>query len=122
MNTIKFHRGGGPVSVKISAGYAQPGAYTLIVWEANSNAIVLQKKGNFINAEDDVYFLPTPVDVNQGRIVDCLVTVVITPPIRDYAISLELNQDGKKLHDERVAGQTDDPHLSARLFVKLEGE
>jgi len=122
IKVIKFKKSGGPIIAEISCGYAQPGAYTLYLWEANENKIVMKKKGNFINSDDDSYELPNPNEHNNGRILDCLSTVVITPPIKDYNVELKVSQDGNILGSEAASGQSDSPSITVRLFVQLEAE
>lgn len=122
MKTVKFKKDGGPIVAEIKCGYAQPGAYTLLLWEANVNQVVMKKKGNYLNPDDDSYELPIPNEQNHGRILDCLTTVVITPPIKDYQVDLEISQDGKILGVETASGQSDAITVLVELFVKLEAE
>lgn len=122
MKIVKFKKDGGPIFAEVTCGYAQPGAYTLLLWEADENTIVMEKKGNFINADDDSYELPGPNEDNDGRILDCLSTVVITPPIKDYKIDLKVSQDNEALGKETASGQSDLPTVSVELFIKLEAK
>jgi hypothetical protein len=122
MKTVKFKNNGGPIVAEIKCGYAQPGAYALLLWEANVNKIVMERKGNFINPDDDSYKLPSPNADNDGRIVDGLVTIVITPPIKDYRVDLKISQDGNVLGVETAPGQSDAGTVILELFVKLESE
>jgi hypothetical protein len=122
MKTVRFKKNGGPIVADIKCGYAQPGAYTLLLWEANVNQVVMEKKGNFLNPDDDSYELPLPNELNHGRLLDCLTTVVITPPIKDYQIDLKISQDGKILGVETGSGRSDAITVLVELFVKLEAE
>lgn len=122
MKMIKFKESGGPIVAEITCGHAQPGAYALLLWEANENKIVMEKKGNFINSDDDSYELPSPNGDNDGRILDCLCTVVITPPIKDYKVELKITQDNKFLESEIASGQSDSHTIFVELFVKLVAE
>jgi len=119
MKIVKFNKSGGPIIAEVTCGHAQPGAYTLLLWEADKNKIVMEKKGNFINPDDDSYKLPVPNEGNNGRIIDCLSTVVITPPIQDYQIGLQITQDGKVLEEEIASGRSDQYTISVEMFVKL---
>ena len=87
MQTIQFAKEGGPVVADVTCGQAQEGSYNLLLWEADRNLIVKQYPGNFMNPDDDSYDLPTPNQANDGRILECLTTVVVTPPIKKYAVS-----------------------------------
>jgi hypothetical protein len=119
MKIVKFNKSGGPIKAKVTCGHAQPGAYTLLLWEADKNRIVMEKKGNFINPDDDSYKLPIPNKGNNGRIIDCLSTVVITPPIQDYKIGLQITQDDKVLEEEIVSGRSEQLTISVEMFLKL---
>ncbi|HEY6155915.1 MAG TPA: hypothetical protein VIV88_00600 [Gemmatimonadales bacterium] len=119
MQTIQFATDGGPVVVEVTCGHAQEGSYKLRLWEAGKNVIVKEYPGNFLNPDDDSYELPTPNQVNDGRIVECMTTVVITPPIKKYAVSLTLSQDGKQLGVVKAAGETDQPSETVDLFAQL---
>jgi hypothetical protein len=122
MTVVIFKKDGGPIVAEVKCGYAQPGAYKLFLWEANVNKVVMRKEGNFINPDDDSYQLPTPNQDNDARIVDCLATIVITPPIKDYQVDLRISQDGNDLGVVTASGQSDASTVIVELFVKLELE
>jgi hypothetical protein len=119
MQTATFNPNGGPLVADIRCGFAQPGAYTLLVWESNANVVVMEKRGNFINADDDAYELPTPVAQNDGRLAECIATVVITPPIKDYTVSLVISQDGREIAADTATGQASGGAVPVDLFVNL---
>ena len=119
MQTIQFAKEGGPVVAEVTCGQAQEGSYNLLLWEADRNLIVKQYPGNFMNPDDDSYDLPTPNQANDGRILECLTTVVVTPPIKKYAVSLTLSQDGRRLGVVKAAGETDQPSQTVDLFAQL---
>ena len=119
MQTIQFAKEGGPVVAEVTCGQAQEGSYSLLLWEADRNLIVKQYPGNFMNPDDDSYDLPTPNQANDGRILECLTTVVVTPPIKKYAVSLTLSQDGRRLGVVKAAGETDQPSQTVDLFAQL---
>ncbi len=119
MNVVVFDPDGGPVLAGVTSGFAQLGSYTILLWEAHVNKIVLQKKGNFINPDDDTYKLPRPNRVNIDRIVECLTTLAITPPIEEYRVRLSIFQDGKEIGFDEVSGKTTDPSVTLDQFVQL---
>jgi len=119
VQTIQFAKEGGPVVAEVTCGQAQEGSYNLLLWEADRNLIVKQYPGNFMNPDDDSYDLPTPNQANDGRILECLTTVVVTPPIKKYAVSLTLSQDGRRLGVVKAAGETDQPSQTVDLFAQL---
>lgn len=120
---IKFKRTGGPVIAEITCGYAQPGSYTLLLWEANENKIVMEKRGNFINPDDDAYALPTPNSENDGRIIECIATVVIIPGIKKYNVELKLYQGGRELKPQIAdSNESNSPSVTVDLFARLKLE
>ncbi|HCV43786.1 MAG TPA: hypothetical protein DGH68_09910 [Bacteroidetes bacterium] len=120
MKIVEFKKTGGVVRAQISSGYAQQGSYALLLWEVNQNKLVpgFPKYGNFINTDDDIYDLLTNAQ-NDGRIVECITTVTLTPPIKSYDIDLEIWQDNKRIGFETSAGQSDAPSVTVDLFVQL---
>ncbi|MEO8448435.1 MAG: hypothetical protein ABI647_01520 [Gemmatimonadota bacterium] len=102
--TARFDPAGGPLSAQVSSGFAQPGSYTLFLWELNENTIVMEKAGNFLNSDDDEYQLPGTNAQQDGRYAQALVTVAITPPELHYAVALSVIQDGKTLATDLKSG------------------
>ena len=119
MNHASFNENGRPVVAEIRSGFAQPGSYTLLLWEAGANVVVMRKDGNFINSADDAYPLPTPNQHNDGRIVQGVATLVITPPISDYNVDLIISQDGNVLGGDTASGSNASGAVQVTLFVEL---
>lgn len=117
----RFDPNGGPVRARVSSGFAQPGAYELLLWEAGKNEVVMEERGNFLNAEDDEYPLPLPNAKHHGRHAQVLVTVAITPPVLTYAVALTVSQDGNALATDLKSGtgQAGDA-ITRTLWVRLE--
>ena len=122
MTEVIFRKDGGPIVAEVKCGYAQAGAYNLLLWEADINKVVMRQEGNFINPDDDSYQLPTPNEDNDGRIVDCLATINLTPPIKDYQVDLKIYQDDKELGVDRASGQSDATTVTVRLFKTLKSD
>ena len=122
MEIIRFRKGGEPVMVEVTCGHAQEGAYALLLWEREENKVVMEQRGNFINTDDDAYELPKPNTRNAGRLVECLCSVVITPPIDKYAVFLKFTQDGKRLGVVSASGESTQPAVMVDLFARLEIE
>ena len=118
---IKFKKSGQPLYARISSGYAQPGSYTYRLWEANENVKIDEKDGNFINPSDDIYPLPIPNDINDGRVVQFFVVLTITPPINDYSIKLEILQ-GQQVIGEEVCSGKGEKFIPINLFVILKAQ
>lgn len=119
MNTATFNVTGGPVVAEVRSGFAQPGSYVLLLWEADANVVVSENPGNFINTADDAYPLPTPNQHNHRRIAECVSTVVITPPINDYQVDLIISQDGQVIGGDSASGTNASGAVTVDLFVQL---
>jgi hypothetical protein len=122
METAKFKKNSGVISVEIKSGFAQPGSYSILLWEANTNQVLHKYEGNFINTDDDKFELPLPVADNDGRIIDAGVTFKITPPVSDYFAEIIVIQDGNKIGGDQEQGKTDDQTKSLKLLVQLQQE
>ncbi len=120
MKIVSFKTSGGPIIAEIICGEAQTGSYTLMLWEANVNQIVMEKKGNFINPDDDSYELPTPNSENNERILDCLCIIAIVPPIKKYYVELKVSQDNQFLGSEKASGESDSSTVAVELFIQLQ--
>jgi hypothetical protein len=114
-----FDPAGGVLTATITSGQAQPGSYELLLWEANSNTILMDERGNFLNDDDDTFELPLPTTANDGRLVECIATAVITPPITNYALRLSIKQDGVEIGCDLAADKATTPTVTADLFVTL---
>ena len=119
METAKFKKDGGAIFADVKAGFAQPGSYSIFLWEANTNQVVEKYEGNFINTDDDKFKLPQPISDNNNRIVDVGVTFKITPPIKDYFAEVIITQDGNKIGGDQQQGTTDEQTKSLKLLVQL---
>lgn len=119
MQSITFNENGGPITVTLSAGQAQPGSYVFRLWEANTNQIVLQKQGNFLNDADDSYELPTPNSANDGRLIQGILTVAPLPPNDNYSGAITVVQDGKTLGEIPISGSSDQPSVILNLYATL---
>jgi hypothetical protein len=81
--------------------------------------VLMDERGNFLNTDDDTYELLLPNDQNHERIVECLATAVITPPITNYALRLSIQQDGAEIGFDELADKATTPTVTADLFVLL---
>ena len=121
MTTAEFDPAGGPPVVEVRAGHAQPGSYTLLLWAAERNEVVFSARGNFINTDDDAWPLPGAVAEHDLRLVECIATVVVTPPLDQYEVGMVVVQDGHELAAVVQSGER--PPVGAvtvDLFVRLE--
>ncbi|GIV59454.1 MAG: hypothetical protein KatS3mg043_0543 [Rhodothermaceae bacterium] len=130
MDHIPFDPDGGVLFAEVLSGFAQPGSYEFRLWEADTavlrgqNVLVMRRHGNFINADDDAYALPTPSARNHRRIVQAIVTLAPLPPERRYRGTLRILQDGRVLGEVSVpadpeGGTTTEPTVTLNLFARL---
>ena len=117
MKEIRFDPTGGRLSAEVTCGQAQEGAYELRLWAAEDNTMILQEHGNFLNPADDEYPLPQPARVNDRRIVQALVVVVLTPPIDQYSVALIVKQDGRELDRVSLDGRSDESSVALNVFL-----
>lgn len=120
MKTVSFDAGGGPLVAEVRSGFAQPGSYTILLWEADANLVVMRRDGNYINTADDAYPLPMPNPHNHGRIVECISTVVVTEPVTDYRIDLLILQDGQVIGGDSASGSNASGAVTVDIFVQLQ--
>ena len=121
LHEIRFNRNGGPVTVEITFGYVQVGAYALVLWDKKGRG--KRKLGEGINTDQapDIYPLPRPNGENDGSILDCLATILGGNPGPDehYRVDMIVYQDGAECgrrSDEGILGAQ--PH-STRLAARL---
>jgi hypothetical protein len=70
METVLFDKNGEPLKVqfKVKNGVLAA-AYYIKLAEKNSNNAVAVYEGDNQNPEDDVFYLPNPVNANEGRLL-----------------------------------------------------
>jgi hypothetical protein len=95
------------------------GSYTLFVWEAGENTIVMERRGNFVNVDDDVYELPLPNEANDGRLVECIATV-LGHANETATVSLMITLGNEVLAGDVAELDGGPPAKTADLFVALE--
>ncbi len=119
MKEIRFDPTGGRLSAEVTCGQAQEGAYELRLWAAEDNTMILQEHGNFLNPADDEYPLPQPARVNDRRIVQAIIVVVLTPPIDQYSVALIVKQDARELDRVSLDGRSDESSVALNVFCRL---
>jgi hypothetical protein len=72
MEKVQFDPDGSVLKIDIEYLGAVTASYVYTLWSATSNGIVSEKQGNNQNPQDDVYFLPQPVEQNINRIIQVL--------------------------------------------------
>lgn len=119
METARFNAAGGPIRIEITSGFAQPGTYQVFIWEANRNSNSQLGQGNFISSEDDVFQLSAS-PAQDGRILHCIATVNPLGDGGQFAVTMDVEQDGARLASDTVAGQASLPTVTLQIFIQLE--
>lgn len=74
MKTIEFINSALPLKVQFTVeNGVLAAAYTLRLSDKNSNKPIAVWEGDNINPEDDIYTLPTPPALNDGRLIRLVV-------------------------------------------------
>jgi hypothetical protein len=121
MKTIQFTQGGGILSVSLKfSGFIEAG-YALKLSEKNSNQAVNRFDGDNLDNKADSYFLPTPAEENDGRILRLTTVFVgLNPGLHpNYGIDLEIYQNNVLLGVESDTGPQTGATQNSLLFVKL---
>jgi hypothetical protein len=121
LNKIPIKATGGTVTVEIAFGFAQVGAYTLLLWNKTGNTNKRLGQGVNTDSIPDVYELPKPTKSNIGKLLDCLATVIAPKPRpgERYRVDMIVWQDGKECGREFDEGPLNRKSISTRLAVEL---
>ena len=123
IKVIRFDPDGKPLSISIEFPTKQVVSYTLTLFEAKTNSVVVRETGNNCNPEDDIYRLPTPTSVNKGRFLQLDATFVDPgaaqgAPCKAIAKVLQGNMEIGTLE---VSGAMSGNSFSGTDFAKLVG-
>ena len=125
MKVVKFSTTGGRVSAAVKVAAKRDGSYELRLWEKETNAQVGGSpwSGTFVNNDDDDYSLPRPNVENDGRILQCVVTLSLPPDVRSAAVSLVLTQDGEEIGREAkdIPEGVEDHQMSLWVLLRKGG-
>jgi hypothetical protein len=96
--TLHFDPAGATLSVRMTAGQAAAGHYTLTLLEHDGFTVV-KDFGivKFGSPGSNTHALPSPASANDGRILQAVTSVGIMDSGRNYAVFLDLMQSGKKI-------------------------
>ncbi len=125
MKVVKFSTTGGRVSAAVKVAAKRDGSYELRLWEKETNAQVGGSpwSGTFVNNDDDDYSLPRPNIENDGRILQCIVTLSLPADVRSAAVSLILTQDGEEIGREAkdIPEGVEDHQMSLWVLLRKGG-
>ncbi len=121
MKTVRFSTGGGRISASVKVSAKRTGSYELRLWERETNAFVGGSPwhGNSLNNDTDDWPLPRPNADNDGRMLQCLMTLSLPPDVSSATVSVVLTQDGEEIGREAkdIPEGIEDHQLS--LWVQL---
>jgi hypothetical protein len=102
MKVVKFSTTGGRIMASVKVAAKREGSYELKLWEKETNAFVGGSPwhGTFLNNDTDDFPLPRPNIENDGRMLQCIITLSLPPDLRSAAVSLVLMQDGEEIGRE----------------------
>ena len=122
MKTVRFSTSGGRISASVKVSAKREGSYELRLWERETNAFVGGSPwhGNFINNDTDDHLLPRPNADDDGRMLQCLVTLSLPPEVRTATVSLVLMQDGEEIGREAkdIPEGAEDHQLSLWVLLR----
>jgi hypothetical protein len=120
MQVARYKKTGGNIVASIRCQPARDGSYTLFLWAANSNKIVREWNGNFINTDDDAYKLPKPNARHNGRLLECMAVVAVPAGAAATVVELSVTQDDKVLASDNRLIPPNSPGGLADIFIQLE--
>lgn len=124
MKEVLFDGNGPGLRICISFGFAQIGSYRLRVWNATDNGVALDKSGNNQNPADDCHDLELPALVNNGRLVQCELSIVSPDPQPgdQYSATLTFSQGTKKIDDIHESGPMNGNRVTPEFWATLKAK
>lgn len=122
MEVINFKKSGDPLRVKfVVKNGVLAVAYWIKLSEKNSNNAVATYDGDNQNTEDDSYYLPTPVDDNDERLLRLSADFygLDLELSKKYSMGLEIYQGDNLLKFVEKTGDLGADAQSILLFVQL---
>jgi hypothetical protein len=116
---VKFKNDGEPLFVEVVVQSPQVAVYTLWLWEAKSNSIVMEKRGNNDNPEDDRYQLPTPCARNNGRLLECSITLIDPKGSGEFNVGMKISQGEHELATILAEGEMGNTWQDCTVLAKL---
>jgi hypothetical protein len=124
MTTVKFDSTGEPLKISFIFNGLIAASYTYTLWEANSNNKIERHFGNNQNPDDDIYVLPSPVNINIDRLIEFNVSFkgLDTVDIKDYTIKAEIYQGDNLVGSDKDSGEVTGNPQDALMFFMLKAE
>lgn len=120
LDTITY-ASGEPMQVHVTFGFAQVGAYSLYLWDKNGSTKETVAEGVNTDNVPDEFPLSQPSAYYDGRIIDCIATVINPNPQPgdQFSVDLIVMQNGAELGRVSDSGTLDSKSLSLRLAARL---
>jgi hypothetical protein len=125
MEIINFKKSGDPLRVKfVVKNGVLAVAYWIKLSEKNSNKAIATYDGDNQNTEDDIYYLPTPVDDNDERLLRLSADFygLDIELSKKYSMGLEIYQGDNLLKYVEKTGDLGVNAQSLLLFVQLKND
>lgn len=117
IDIVEYDPDGDALKAHVSGDHEQPGSYTLFQWKANENVILLERKGNFINRQDDTHDLVP--GSHDGQVIEALVTCVVLPGVQRFGAHLRILQGDVEIGHVAEGGPAAPGTKTADLFCQL---
>ncbi|MEM9298933.1 MAG: hypothetical protein AAGA64_11140 [Bacteroidota bacterium] len=122
MTVIEFDaRSEHPLKIGVSFTDEISASYIIDVYEASSNDVVMTKRGNNLNPDDDIFKLPMPLIHNHNRIIEANISFRSKDGSSSgtYKIDTTIYQGEQALGAASVSGSISDHVQRELLFLKL---
>ena len=116
---VKFKANGPDLSVELSCGHAQFGAYTLRLWSPDGMTVVNKARGNFFDEEEDRFPLLKPAGANDDHILQCRTRVWLVQEPRKYSVFMVIKQGDVVLAELSDEDETDESTVVVELRARL---
>lgn len=127
LDTIAYAPGQ-PLQVHVTFGFAQVGAYSLFLWDKNGSTKEMIGEGVNTDNVPDEFPLTQQSPYYDGRILDCIATVINPNPQPgdQFSVDMIVMQNGAELgrisDSGAIASKSISLRLAARLTMKQGGE
>lgn len=113
---IIFQKDGQPLKVNFVFKGIIGASYAFTLWGAKTNDVIMEKKGNNLNDDDDHYDLPLPVDANTGRLIELSTLLKGLDEKGKYKITIEVYQGDQLIGSEEESGSIE-PGETKQSFI-----
>ena len=117
---VKYNHDGGQVSIKLEFSGDFFAEYLYELWSATDNSKADEQEGNNNNPQDDIFYLPTPLILNKGRLAKFTISFLGRNENHpDYEICAKVFQDNNELGVASDAGSLSFQEQDLTLRISL---